>query len=128
MQLTGLIASAAGNVADRPFGRGMRGDGFPWMGVVGMVVLAGIVVLAVLALRRGGVGGVGGSIDRRRQEFEDWHRAAHAGPVPTYSSPGAPAAYVTAPPVVATQVVPVAPPAAPSADAPAPDQPGTTTD
>lgn len=125
MNVISRIASSQ-LVADGP-GRGMRGGGragFPIMGIVCLVVVAALVALAVVALRRSGAG-AGGSVDRRRREFEDWHRAAHAGPVPTLPSspyPTAPLPVVDAPVAPPANAAPVAPaaPAVPPTDATAP--------
>ena len=76
------------------FGR----HGFPIIGLIGCVVLLSVVV--ALLSRRGWFGGS----ERQHGLFDEWHRLAHAGPVPT-----GPAVMPTASVASVTSAAPVMP-------------------
>jgi hypothetical protein len=99
-----------------PGGFGHDGRGFGHhMGAAGPIVF-GVLVLAaaillLLAWRRDWFG----SSDRRRRQFDEWHRLAHAGPVPTGPST---MPWPTSAPAAAP-AAPATPPAGPPAGQPA---------
>jgi len=133
---TALVRLAVDTVGDRGdgFGRGGRMSRghffmFPVLGLF-LVVLLG--VLLFVGTRRDWFG----SRTRQQRQFDEWHRLAHAGPVPTGPSvmpmPAAPVAPVPPTPSAPhdTPLAPVAPvaPVAPTVvepgAEPAGDQPG----
>ena len=96
MALTAHINSVASGIArvmldnDGPGGMGRHvggfgRHGFPIIGLIGCVVLLSVVV--ALLWRRGWFSGG----ERQHRQFDEWHRLAHAGPVPTGPVPTGPA-------------------------------------
>lgn len=101
MALTAHINTVTSGIArvvldnDEPGGMsrhvgGFGRHGFPIIGLIGCVVVLSVIV--ALLWRRGWFSGG----ERQHRQFDEWHRLAHAGPVPTGPSvmPAGPAAPV----------------------------------